>query len=118
MFWIIAAACFAKSAPDMYRRILAWPGVGPAVGDYLGGGVIGPRGKAVALTGMAAGAFLTAVSPLPASVIALSLLGIAVAAAYVVTRPGDRANVLRPDAQGIPSQWKVLECRTDLRNYP
>ena len=115
-FWIIAAACFAKSAPDTYWRILAWPGVGPAIGHYLGSRVIGRRGKATALAGMAVGAVLIVVSPLPASVIALSLLGIAVAAAYVATRPSDTANVLRPDARGI--QWKVLECRTDLRNYP
>ena len=31
IFWILAAACFAKSAPDLYQRILTWPGIGTAI---------------------------------------------------------------------------------------
>src|SRR3546814_18506880 len=45
IFWIIAAACFAKSCPAMARKIYAWPGVGPAVEAFLSHGVIARRAK-------------------------------------------------------------------------
>lgn len=93
VFWILAAACFARSAPDLYRRILAWPEIGPAIGAYLDHGVIDRRGKHFALAGMAAGAIVVVASPLGAYTLILSLLGIAVAAAYVLTRPGAAATV-------------------------
>lgn len=88
VFWILAAACFAKSAPSLYRRILDWPGVGPAIGAYLEAGVIDRRGKAFTLAGMGLGAITVVASPLSAYTVVLSLLGLAVAAAYVLTRPG------------------------------
>jgi len=93
IFWILAAACFAKSAPDLYQRILAWPGIGPAIGVYLDHGVIDSRGKRCALIGMAAGAIVVVASPLGAYTLMLALLGIAGAAAYVLTRPGAAATV-------------------------
>lgn len=100
VFWILAAACFAKSAPDMHRRILSWPGIGPIIGTYLDSGAISRRGKTFALTGMAVAAFLIAVSPVPAYIIAVSLLGLAVGAAYVATRPGDAKTVPTNEARG------------------
>ena len=93
IFWILAAACFAKSAPALYDRILAWPGVGPAIGAYLEDGVIGRRGKALALAGMAAAAIVIVVSSPGPYTVVLSLLGLAVSAIYVFTRPGATATV-------------------------
>ncbi len=87
IFWIVAAVCFARSTPHMYQRILAWPGFGPAIDAYLTHGVIAPRGKAFALGGMALGAFIVTISPMPVSAIAFTLAAMALAAAYVATRP-------------------------------
>ncbi|NKB60325.1 MAG: DUF454 family protein [Alphaproteobacteria bacterium] len=100
VFWIIAAACFAKSAPDMYRRILSWPGVGPAISAYLERGVITRRSKTLALGGMGIGAFLIVASPLPPYIIAIPLLGLIFAATYVATRPGQPETVTNYDVKG------------------
>ena len=93
IFWILAAACFAKSAPDLYQRILTWPGIGTAISAYLEDGVIDRRGKTVALAGMACGAIVIVASPLGAYTLPLSLMGLASAAAYVLTRPEARMTV-------------------------
>ena len=114
IFWIVAAACFAKSAPGMYRRILAWPAVGAAIEDYLERGLIGPRSKTVALTGKAIGAILIVTSPMPAYATGISLLCIALAGAYVATRPGKLVATAPPNrsagacAARIPS--RALSC--------
>ena len=110
IFWIVAAACFAKSAPGMYRRILAWPAVGAAIEDYLERGLIGPRSKTVALIGKAIGAILIVTSPMPAYATGISLLCIALAGAYVATRPGKLVATAPPNrsagacAARIPSR--------------
>jgi uncharacterized membrane protein YbaN (DUF454 family) len=87
IFWIIAAACFAKGCPAMARRIYAWPGVGPAVEAFLSHGVIGRRAKVSALLGMALGAGIVALTPLPLSATLITLAVIALAAIYVASRP-------------------------------
>jgi uncharacterized membrane protein YbaN (DUF454 family) len=87
VFWIVAAICFAKSSPAMYRRILAWPGVGPVIGDFLHYGVIHHRSKWVALAGMVAAAALILFLGIGSGPASLALIGIAFAALYVVTRP-------------------------------
>ena len=90
VFWIVAAICFAKSSPPMYRRILAWPGVGPAIGDFLHNGVIRRRSKMIALAGMVAASGLILFIGIAAGPASIALLGIAFAALYVVTRPGSK----------------------------
>jgi uncharacterized membrane protein YbaN (DUF454 family) len=87
IFWIIAAICFAKSSPAMYRRILAWPRIGPVIGEFLNHGVIGRRSKMIALAGMAAAAALILFLGIGAGPAIAALLCIAFAALYVVTRP-------------------------------
>jgi len=87
IFWIVAAICFAKSSPSMYQRILAWPGIGPVVGDFLDRGVIGERSKTIALCGMLAASLiilLVGIGPVAES---LALGAVALAGLYVVTRP-------------------------------
>ncbi len=87
IFWIIAAACFAKGCPAMARRIYTWPGVGPAVEAFLSHGVIARRAKISALLGMAAGGGIAALTPLPLPATVITLAVIALAAAYVASRP-------------------------------
>ena len=89
VFWIIAAFCFAKSSPAMYRRILAWPRVGPAIAAFIDHGVIGRTSKRVAIAGMSAGAALVLLVDMGLVPTAAALCGIAFAAIYVGTRPSD-----------------------------
>jgi len=90
IFWIIAAACFAKGCPAMARRIYAWPGVGPAVEAFLSHGVIARRAKIAALLGMAGAGGIVALTPLPPTALIITLAVIALAALYVATRPETR----------------------------
>jgi hypothetical protein len=90
IFWIIAAACFAKGCPAMARRIYAWPGAGPAVEAFLSHGVISRRAKVAALLGMAAASGIVALTPLPPAALIITLAVIAFAALYVATRPEKR----------------------------
>ncbi|MGF1593486.1 MAG: YbaN family protein [Kiloniellaceae bacterium] len=90
IFWIIAAACFARGCPAMARRIYAWPGVGPAVEAFLSHGVIDRRAKTAALAGMALGGGIAALTPLPIAALLITLAFIALAAVYVATRPESR----------------------------
>lgn len=101
VFWILAAICFAKSAPRLYGHILAWPGIGPAISAYLDHGVIDRRGKRFALSGMGVGAIVIVASPLGAYTLFLSLIGIAGAAAYVLTRPSAATNLSWDRPHGV-----------------
>lgn len=87
IFWIGAAACFAKSCPAMQRRIFAWPVVGPAVENYLLHGVIRPRSKRAAYLGMGLAAVILALVSSSYLVTACGLALILVGALYVLTRP-------------------------------
>jgi len=97
IFWIIAAACFAKGCPAMARRIYAWPGVGPAVEAFLSHGVIARRAKIAALLGMAGASGIVALTPVPPAALIITLAVIALAALYVATRPESR-----PEAASHP----------------
>ncbi len=87
IFWIGAAACFAKSCPAMQRKIYAWPVVGRSVEDFLSHGVIRTKSKQAAFVGMIlAAAILFFLSPsIFATAIGLAL--ILAGALYVGTRP-------------------------------
>ncbi|MEQ8354618.1 MAG: YbaN family protein [Kiloniellaceae bacterium] len=87
IFWIAAAGCFAKSCPAMARRIYAWPGIGPAVEAFLSHGVITRRAKFSALLGMAVSAGILLMTSLSTATTLVTIAVIAVAAAYVVSRP-------------------------------
>ena len=87
VFWIIAAICFAKSSPAMYRRILAWPRVGQAIGDFITHGIIRPASKRMALGGMAGSALLLIVLNVEPGIAFATVIGLSFAAGYVLTRP-------------------------------
>jgi uncharacterized membrane protein YbaN (DUF454 family) len=88
IFWIAAAGCFVKGCPAMAHRIFAWPGIGPAVEAFLRHGVIRRKAKASALCGMAVAATVVLLTPLSLATSLATIGLIALAALYVVTRPG------------------------------
>jgi uncharacterized membrane protein YbaN (DUF454 family) len=48
-FLLLAAACFARSSPARYERLLAHPRFGPLIRDWRAHGTIPPRAKALAV---------------------------------------------------------------------
>lgn len=52
IFWIFAAWFFAKSHPEMQRKIYQWPKVGSVVEDFLERGIISKGAKKTAVTGI------------------------------------------------------------------
>ena len=86
-FVILAAFAFAKSAPTLHKKLLQSRTFGPLITKWEQKGAIAPRHKAMAV-GMMAAAFGAAVlfgAPLYALAIQVVCMG--GAAAYVVTRP-------------------------------
>ncbi|MHA7772884.1 YbaN family protein [Roseibium sp. M-1] len=88
IFFILAAACFARSSPALEARILAHPVFGPPVVAWREHGAITPRAKIFAIAGMSLGycIFLLSAGPGPwlAVLVACFMLG---CAAYVLSRP-------------------------------
>lgn len=95
VFWIVAAALFAKSSPAMYRRILSWPGVGSAIADFMEQGAITRRGKIIAILGMTMGAALILLLSIPVLVKVAGVLAIFGSALYVAGRPEPAAVPVR-----------------------
>ena len=87
IFWIGAAACYAKSSPERYRRLIARGRSGKAVGAFLDHGVIAPAGKMAALFGMSLAALIILATPLGTVTTVFALLLLLVGAIYVATRP-------------------------------
>ena len=105
IFWIIAAACFAKSAPRWQRWIYQHSRFGGVIRDFMVRGVIRREAKLAALAGMAASFILTA------AVSGLNLLWLGIVAAmlfavgtYVATRP---------EAAGAPASPTGIAPRTN-----
>lgn len=88
-FLLLAAACFARSSPKLYRWLLANRHFGPLIRDYRAGLGISVRVKALAIGTMAAFVAFALLVPLRGR-ISLSLLVLAVAllgAAYILRLP-------------------------------
>jgi len=86
VFWIAAAACFARSSPRLYGWLLRRRS-GRAIEAYLKDGVIDARSKRVALAGMAFGAGCVWLAPLGIGWQAAATAVIAASALYVASRP-------------------------------
>ncbi|MCV0428834.1 MAG: YbaN family protein [Roseibium sp.] len=88
IFFIMAAACFARSSPALEEKILRHPVFGPPVIAWREHGAISPRSKLVALAGMGFGYLMFLLTAEPdlwlAVFVALFMIG---CAAYVATRP-------------------------------
>ena len=59
VFWILAALCFSRGAPEWFEWLRAHPKFGPTLVDYLDHKVISVRGKFWAVGGMAAGCLVS-----------------------------------------------------------
>ena len=71
-FFVLAAACFARSSPRFERWVLDLPGVGPLVRDHRAGLGMPRRAKVVAIAMMLTACSLSSLalgSPLAAAVI-------------------------------------------------
>ncbi|MCK7611341.1 YbaN family protein [Roseibium sediminicola] len=88
IFFILAAACFARSSPALEARILSHPVFGPPVIAWREHGAIGRKAKTVAVSGMAFGYGMFVYTAQPVLWLAL-LVGafIGGCAAFVVSRP-------------------------------
>ncbi|CAJ1408853.1 unnamed protein product [Effrenium voratum] len=88
IFFIMAAACFAKSSPALEAKILDHPVFGPPVIAWREHGAIQPKAKVIAIMGMIFGyaMFFWSASPALwlAVIVALFMIG---SAAYVLSRP-------------------------------
>ncbi|MCB1877126.1 MAG: YbaN family protein [Chromatiales bacterium] len=60
VFWIIAAVCYARSAPHLRDRIYSQPRFGSAVRDFVEHGQLSRKGKWFAVAGMSLGALVCA----------------------------------------------------------
>ncbi|WP_305988147.1 YbaN family protein [Roseibium sp. MMSF_3544] len=88
IFFIMAAACFARSSPALEARILNHPVFGPPVIAWREHGAIPPKAKIIAVAGMAFGFAMFYWTSSPALwlsiVVGLFLVG---CATYVLSRP-------------------------------
>ena len=96
VFWIGAAACYSRSSPERFRRLVGRGRAGQAVKDFLDHGVISVRGKWAASLSMLLSAVLLLLLPLGVTPTALGLLGLGVGAAYVVSRPTSLRDMENP----------------------
>lgn len=90
-FFVLAAACFARSSPRFEQWVLDLPAVGPMVRDYRAGLGMPRRAKVMAVTmivvACSASAVVVAspvVSPL---ILAAGAVGVWYVAARIATRP-------------------------------
>lgn len=87
VFWIGAAACYLKSSPENYHALVSRKRYGKTIARYLQHGVINHPEKQVALIGMLLSSIALLFLPIDNTAKLLSVLGIVIAAAYVLTRP-------------------------------
>jgi uncharacterized protein len=106
VFFIVAAACFARSSPRFEQWVLNLPRIGPLVRDHRAGLGMPRRAKVVAVTmillvATASGVFAIGNRLIGGGVILLGLIG----AAYVLFRVPTREQVLarrRATGEGGP----------------
>ena len=87
VFWIGAAACYSRSSPERFRRLVGRGRTGRVIKDFLDHGVISQHGKWAASLGMLFSAVLLLLLPLGVPPTVIGLLGLGIGAGYVVSRP-------------------------------
>lgn len=90
IFFILAAAAFARSSPELEQRIMEDPRVGPSVRNWRDHGVIPMKAKFFAFGGMAFGYIVFLLTAVPALWLAI-LVGLFMAGSawYVGSRPSE-----------------------------
>lgn len=78
IFFILAAACYARGNPRLHDRLLAHPRFGPALRDWEEHRAMSPRAKALAITMIALGIGSTIAWGIDATWLRLLLGGFAV----------------------------------------
>ncbi len=91
IFWIGAAACYARSSPRLYEKLIGRGRTGKAIEAYRNHGVIAPAGKVMAGVGMAVAAIIILLTPIDIYFKVVGWLGLVIGAAYVFTRPSRAA---------------------------
>ena len=93
VFWIGAAACYSKSSPARFRRLIGRGRTGRVIKDFLDHGVISARGKWAATSGMLLSAVLLILLPLGFTPTVIGLSGLVVGVVFVLSRPGTVGHV-------------------------
>lgn len=88
IFWILAAWLFAKSHPEMQKKIYDWPKIGHVVEAYLERGIISSVTKKAAIIGIIiVGGLSLYFSALPTSYTAAVAAILCAVILYIATRP-------------------------------
>lgn len=87
-FLLVAAFAFARSSPDLHRRLLAHPQFGPIIDNWRRYGAIDRRSKIIAVVMMAAALALSIVFHAPLALLLVQSVILAASAAFILTRPG------------------------------
>lgn len=86
-FLLVAAWAFAKSSPELRRKIQEHPTYGPPVRAWQERGAINPRAKIWAVSAMTFGVGLAIWLEIPLWIIGIQAATCTLVAAYVTTRP-------------------------------
>lgn len=88
VFFILAAACFARSSPAFEAWITGHPHFGPHVRDWRAHGAIAKSTKRFAVAGISISYFILVVTQtLSAWGLALAAAGLSAVVAYILSRP-------------------------------
>jgi uncharacterized protein len=87
VFWIGAAACYMKSSPENYHALVSRKRYGESIARFLEHGVISQTEKRIALISMLFSSTALLFLPLDNIAKLFSVMGMAIAAGYVLTRP-------------------------------
>jgi len=114
IFLILAVGCFSRSSPRLEKWLLDSPTYGPSLRAWREQGAVSRKGKTYASLGMAAGyvLFYWSANPSPLLAIGVGIFFLA-SAAYVLSRPGPRAESQVTDAAAEPLTESTADLPSD-----